>query len=301
MLSAGVLEDEKRIMEEIIEYKKSQNIEYDFFEIKKDLLDGQILNIQNLIISESLTLEGYKDNIKTQLNYENNLLIILEEEKVKEKEIVKDNKLNEEQIQIIINRINKRIEILNSEFMQQINEEEEENQLEKQESEINIELIKEKESENLDINKKQEIESVEIKTPIKEILIKNQFLYDTLKKRQIEYQLAIEYFDKHDLTTQSKDAFLKLGELNKAIKLLESGIEILDTNNNDFTIPESITPDYISGCSKQERFEKFSKLIKEYGNIKNELVNKKNKILENFNLLEKREQNKIVYKYIKLY
>ena len=50
MLSAGVLEAEKEVIDSIIEYKKLHKIDFDFFQIKKDLIDGQIQNIQNLII-----------------------------------------------------------------------------------------------------------------------------------------------------------------------------------------------------------------------------------------------------------
>ena len=34
MQSAGVLEDEKAVMDEIIEYKKKHNLEYDYFTFK---------------------------------------------------------------------------------------------------------------------------------------------------------------------------------------------------------------------------------------------------------------------------
>jgi len=293
MLSAGVLEAEKAVMEEIIDYKKLNKIEsYEFFEIKKDLIDGQIQNIQNLIISENLTLEGYKENCKSQLNYENKLLEFLNN----------DKKVTEKENNIIKDRINKRIEILKSEIEQEVpeededaNEEEEnENENKEKENENTNEEEKEKDS-NTSTNNDITDKNLQAKNSNKKIVeIKDKFLYETLNKRLNEYQLAIEYFDKHSLTSQSNDAFGKIREIKKVLHLLESGEEDIDQKE----IPESITPDYISGCTKQERFEKFSKLIKEYSNMKNELVNKRNKILERFNLMEKRDQNKIVKNFL---
>lgn len=286
MLSAGVLEAEKEVIDGIIEYKNTQKIDCDFFQIKKDLIDGQIQNIQNMIISESLTLEGYKQNCSTQLNYENKLLEFLKN----------DKKVSEKESKIIKERINKRIEILNSELQQEVaeEEEEEENGDKNEENDENKENQNEpKTEEDTQKNSQEEnhAEEIKIRGSIKEIEIKDKFLYDTLKKRVYEYHLAVEYFDKHNLPIQSKEAFNRIKDLNKAMHLMEIGKEDL----SDLEIPESITPDFISGCSKQERFEKFSKLIKEYNNIKNELINKRNKVLERFNLLEKKEQNKIVF------
>jgi hypothetical protein len=300
MLSAGVLEAEKAVMDEIIEYKKLNKIEfYDFFELKKDLIDGQIQNIQNLIVSENLTLEGYKANCQNQLNYENKLLEFLKN----------DKNVSEKEINIIKERINKRIEILNIEIEQEVPEDEEEesgdanenkdgNEDKDKDTNLGNNLNQNKNSKNENETGSETIKLEALNNNIntnKVIEIKDKFLYETLKKRLNEYQLAIEYFDKHNLTSQSNDALGKTRDIKKVLNLLESGKE--DINQKE--IPESITPDYISGCSKQERFEKFSKLIKEYSNMKNDLVNKRNKILEKFNLMEKREQNKIVNIYIK--
>ena len=51
MFCASILEDEKRVLDEIINYKKSKNLESDTFEIKKDLLDGEIQRIQLQIVN----------------------------------------------------------------------------------------------------------------------------------------------------------------------------------------------------------------------------------------------------------
>lgn len=298
MQSAGVLEDEKAVMNEIIAYKKKHNLEYDYFTFKKDLLEGEIQKIQNMIIEEILTLDGYKANLTVELNYEKKLLELLQEDKnVKANE----KKLMEE-------RINKRIQKINEELDQQVPEEEEEQQEGNSEEADNTkksnnenvaaekqtaENLKEKEKteeanheEQIDLNRNSDNVSIQAR---KVVEIKDMFLYETLKKRMIEYKLAIEYFEKNGLQEQEKDANFKAREIQKAIIKLEDGREIDDVN-----IPESVNPEYICGCSKQERLEKFTKLIKEYNNIKNEISAQQNKVLERFNQLQKKDQLKIV-------
>jgi hypothetical protein len=216
----------------------------------------------------------------------------------------KNFKANEKKI--IEERINKRIQKINEELEQQVPEEEEEgnaaegeadntkanNETEAAEKQT-AENLKEKEKteeanheEQIDLNRNSDNVSVQAR---KVVEIKDMFLYETLKKRMIEYKLAIEYFEKNGLQEQEKDANAKAREIQKAIIKLEDGKEIDDVN-----IPESVNPEYICGCSKQERLEKFTKLIKEYNHIKNEISAQQNKVLERFNQLQKKDQLKIV-------
>jgi hypothetical protein len=285
MQSAGVLEDEKAVIDEIIEYKRKNNLEYDYFTFKKDLLDGEIQKIQNMIIEEVLTLDGYKANISVESNYEKKLLELIKEDK--------NIKPNEKKI--IEDRINKRIQKIDEELEQQVPEEEEENHAEeKKENENEAKIENQKTEENKDITEEEKInlnhnsDNVSVQAR-KVVEIKDMFLYETLKKRMTEYKLAIEYFEKNGLHYQEKDAISKAREIQKAIIKLEDEKEIDDAN-----IPESINPEYICGCSKQERLEKFTKLIKEYNNIKNEISAQQNKVLERFNQLQKKDQLKIV-------
>ncbi len=142
--------------------------------------------------------------------------------------------------------------------------------------------------EKIDLNRNSDNISVQAR---KVVEIKDMFLYETLKKRMVEYKLAIEYFEKTGLREQEKDATCKVREIQKAIIKLEDGKEIDDVN----IIPESVNSDYICGCSKQDRLEKFTKLIKEYNNMKNEISAQQNKVLERFNQLQKKDQLKIVF------
>lgn len=293
--SAGVLEDEKAVMEEVIQYKKKHNIDYDFFTFKNDLIDGQIQNIQNQIISEVLTIEGYKANISKELNYEKKLLEALNNEK----------NLKAEEKAIIENRINKRISIINQELEQQAPAEEEEEPEVKEETkeaetsnkeDNNVKETSESENkqqeEKIDLNHNSDNISIQSR---KVVEIKDMFLYETLKKRLSEYKLAIEYFEKHDLNDLEKNATNKAREVQKAIIKMEDGKDIDDLN-----IPESVSPEFICGCSKKERLEKFTTLIKEFQNNKNELITQQNKLLEKFNQMAKKDQQKIVIKFSNL-
>jgi len=57
-----------------------------------------------------------------------------------------------------------------------------------------------------------------------------------------------------------------------------------------------VSPDYISGCSKNERFEKYSKLIKEIKKNKKELLDLKNKMMNDFQKMQKKDQIRKVLK-----
>ncbi len=109
------MENEKTVIDEIIEYKKSKNIEYDYYENNKNFIDMAISKMQTDIICGVLTLEAYKLQVQKQFIYEEKNL---EESKI-------DKNLTEEEKQKIIERINKRIEILNYELMQEVEENDE--------------------------------------------------------------------------------------------------------------------------------------------------------------------------------
>ena len=287
MFCASILEDEKRVLDEIINYKKSKNLESDTFEIKKDLLDGEIQRIQLQIVNEVITFEDYKNKISEELNYEKKLLEFAKS----------DKQLRPEELKIIQERIIKRIELINLELEQQAPIEEAEEQADIPKSEEvkpNVTTENKMEAEikkNIDENELIVIQTHDVITvkSKKVVEIKDEFLYEALKKRLSEYKLALEYFEKHNLSEQEKISIAKAREIQKAINILEAGNEI-----QDFDIPESISPDFICGCSKQERFDNYSNIVKEFNKMKNEEVCKRNKIMEKFNQMEKKEQNKCV-------
>ena len=114
-----------------------------------------------------------------------------------------------------------------------------------------------------------------------------------------EYNEARNYFSENNLKDLEQDAFKKSIEIEKALKLLESGKSI-----NNSILP--ISPEYIYGYSSNERNKKFNKLLNYYKVCKHKIEsemktyqksnNKNNQIkLQKLNLiineLEKRYNN----------
>ena len=84
-----------------------------------------------------------------------------------------------------------------------------------------------------------------------------------------EYKNAEDYFKKNNLTEQEKEAFNKCAE----IKDIKDKIELnssYDLNN----LPKPISPEFIYGCSKEERNRKFKNVLNKYLNDKRILEQK---------------------------
>jgi len=97
-----------------------------------------------------------------------------------------------------------------------------------------------------------------------------QIIEDRIK----EYELAIEYFKSNGLESQ-----LKKGEEDKQI-LIDSLNKINSGNSSEVdekSIPKEITPEYINGCSNDERIKKYfeiiTKIINEKQKLQTELEN----------------------------
>jgi len=305
MYCAGVLEDEKRVIDEIIFYKKTQKLEFDFFSIKKDLLDGEIQKIQNLIIDGALTIEAYKAKIATQLTLEKKLL----------ENMVNDPNLSDQEKRIIEQRIAKRIEIINQEMLQECAQEEgdEENQPNTNTNNINkenenkinevkenvINKINEEERKPLEATSEnlKKIEEQKEKMEFAQALEKNASvklaedpLLNRIKELENEYKSALEYFKRNEMKEQEADGMLKYREIQKAKNLVESGKRI-----NEDNLPKSVDCDFVCGMSKKERFDNFTNIIKEYNQVKKSLINERNKMAERFSQLPKNELKKIVF------
>lgn len=129
-----------------------------------------------------------------------------------------------------------------------------------------------------------------------------------IEDRIKDYELAIEYFKSNDLESQLKkaeeDKQLLIDSLNKVNSGKSSEV-------NEKTIPKEITPEYINGCSNDERIKKYfeiiTKIINEKQKLQTELENEikelkklnKNQILsmkeEIQNDFEKIKNKKIKY------
>ncbi len=300
MYSAGVLEDEKNILDEIIKYKKKQNLDYDFFSIKKDLLDGEIQKIQNLIIDGVLSLEAYKAKITIELTLEKQLL----------ENLIKDKNLNNEEKKIIEKRISKRIEIINSELQQEVpegegeGEGEEENRNPKEEENKKLNEVKENVLKSIAVEEGKPLENNEkLKDSIKNskqdfgqaleknasIKLADDPLLNKIKELENEYKSAMDYFNKNGFTEKYEDATYKYRDIQKAKNLVECGKKF-----NENSLPKNIDSDYICSMSKRERFDNFTNIIKEYNQIKKNLINDRKKVADRITQLPKNEIRKIV-------
>lgn len=137
--SAGVMEQEKTLIDdEIIYFKKTNNLEYDFFETKKNIIDMEISKIQTNILCGNLSFTDYKKNLTKQLSYEEKLLENSE----------KDTDLNIEEKNKVRERIINRINILNEELKQEVDEEEKSGDEEENNKNEKIMIDKDKEDNN---------------------------------------------------------------------------------------------------------------------------------------------------------
>ena len=87
MTSLGVLEEEDKLCDKIIAYKKERDEEYDDWENKKDSIKEKLETVTSFIKDEVWDIDMYKKKIKEQYQWESKLLQFVE----------KDPHLNDEQ------------------------------------------------------------------------------------------------------------------------------------------------------------------------------------------------------------
>lgn len=285
MQSLGALMEEKKLMDVIIEYKKKNGFDPDAFETKKDIIDVKYKEIENIISFGAMDLNEYKTSITNQLKWDEELIKFAE----------KDQKITSKEKEKVIERIKKRIEIIQSELSQEVQEEEEEqNEEENIEQDIESKPAGKEDStanSTAKISTENEIKA-ESAIPLekKPPEIKNKKLYEDIKVKLNDYKEAAEYFRKIGSAKQEEDAYSKAKEFQAAIKLIENGKE---DQVDEFALPIGITPDYICGYSKQERLNKFSEIIKEFSRRKNELNEALIQRTEKLKTIDKKEFMKI--------
>ena len=142
--------------------------------------------------------------------------------------------------------------------------------------------IKKKEKREKERMEKERLEKIENR---KKDLDKNENEIKGIEKEKIlkyinglleEYKSANEYFKENDLKKQEEDSNKKYIEIKNIKEQFEQGYSIFLNY-----LPKPITPEYIYGCSSEERKNKFSEVLNKYINEKNELETKiKNLILK---------------------
>ena len=275
MDSLGVLEKEKEICDIIIAYKKKKGEDFEIWNVKKLSIDTRIQTFTAAIENGILDFEGYKLKIKKEYQYESKLLVFVE----------KDTTLNEIQKKILKERVNKRKAIIEEELKKN----------------------PEAEAENEEIEEAKPKEKVEEKKPKVALELKQSLspLYDVPKEKEAdeikrltkvvtdrlnEYRAALDYFKANELSEQQKPAIDSAKKICIELKKIQDGKwkEV-----NEFKLPDPVTPEFIYGHSKDERMNRFKKIIKEYQEQKKGVQNDINNRVEAFKKLTKAQFKKI--------
>ena len=274
MNSLAVLQKEKEICDKIIKYKKSRGANYEVWETKIEDIDFRISTVKDFIESGTWDFDRYKKEIMNQYKSESKLLLFVE----------KDPKLNAEQKKALKERIEERIKVIDNEIKETMKAGEEEEEEEPKEEAEKKETKKEEPKKE---KPKKEVKKVKIDTkkslnpklevPNDEENEEKERINEIVIDRLNEYRAAIDYFQTNELADQRLDANSKAKKICVELKKIQDGKwkEV-----NEFKLPAPITPEYIYGYSKEERTEKFNKIIKDYEKQRKEIQDLMNQILE---------------------
>jgi len=291
MNSLGCFEKEKEYCDKIIEFKKKNGKDYDTWEDKKDSINDQNELVMGFIQNQVWDFEMYKKKIKEQYIWEKKLLQFVEQ----------DPTLNSEQKNIIKERVNNRMKIIEDELTKNPEEEaENEENEEKEKKEEKNEIIEKKEENEIKEDEKNEIKEE------KEVSKKEVQIEDFEEEPKQEIQKEIKSAKKNATSSKSENPILhfpKEEEKEEIKRLTEivterlneyrAALEYFKTNDfpelqkeaitkanqilmelrkiqsgrwnevNEFDLPDPITPEFIYGYDKEERKKKFNKIISE--------------------------------------
>lgn len=267
MDSLTVLEKEIKLCQFIIEYKKEKKIDYKKWETKIQEATTKLEQIKTKVETGDMDFEKYKQSISNELAYEEKLLNIY---------LQKDKSSSPHQLEEIKKRINERIKIINKEINNEMEEEEEEQEDKKENAEKS-----EKKNTNSVNNQNTEntvSQSNEDKTKLYVDLLLQQYLS------------ARDYFKANEFKEQEKDCIGKCKQIIIAKKKIQDG-NFKEVNLNE--LPKAIKPEYIYGCTEEERLAKFKEILSEIIKQKDEVEQKKNAYSEKLRTINKKEFAKI--------
>ena len=272
MTSIGVLNEEKELCDKIIEYKKKIGADYDDWELKKDSVKDKIDTVTSFIQDGIWDLDKYKKNIMEQYKWEVKLLQFVE----------KDPSLNEQQKKVLKDRVNKRKQIIDTEIKQNPEDEEEPPQKEepkKEETKKGDDKKEEKKDAKIEMKKSL---SPLFSVPKDKEEEEKQRINDVVVDRLNEYRAALAYFQANELAEQRVDATNKAKLICIELKKIQDGKwkEV-----NEFKLPDPVTPEYIYGYKKEERNERFKKIILDYDKQRKEVVSEMTAKIEAFKKL----------------
>ena len=263
MKSLTVLEKEIKLCNFIIEYKKKKKADYKEWENKINEATTKLNEIKSKVEGGEMDFEEYKKMISTELAYEQKLINAY---------VPKDQTSTPAQLEQIKKRINDRIVIINKEINNEI-EDEEEDQEPKEKKEEKLEK-----TENINQSNQQQNQTNEEKTKLYVDLLLQQYLS------------ARDYFKENDFKEQEKDCIEKCKQIIIAKKKLQNG-NISEVNLGE--LPKSIKPEYIYGCSTDERSSKFKEILSELIKQKDEIDQKKKSYMEKLKKLNKKDFAKV--------
>ena len=113
-----------------------------------------------------------------------------------------------------------------------------------------------------------------------------------------DYKKAKNYFKKNNLPEREKNAHQKCLQIENIKKQLNSGKKIYLNN-----LPKKITPEYIYGCSMEERNKRFKEILSRYRGQKNSLEVKLKQYKSNEmvkNNKDEYEKNEIIFNKLKI-
>ena len=280
MTSIGVLNEEKELCDKIIEYKKKIGADYDDWEIKKDSVKDKIDTVTSFIQDGIWDLDKHKKNILEQYKWEVKLLQFVE----------KDPSLNEQQKKVLKDRVNKRKQIIDAEIKQNPEDEEEPPQKEepkKEETKKGDDKKEEKKDAKTEMKKSL---SPLFSVPKDKEEEEKQRINDVVVDRLNEYRAALAYFQANELAEQRVDATNKAKLICIELKKIQDGKwkEV-----NEFKLPDPVTPEYIYGYKKEERNERFKKIILDYDKQRKEVVSEMTAKIEAFKKLPAAKFKKI--------
>ena len=272
MTSIGVLNEEKELCDKIIEYKKKIGADYDDWEIKKDNVKDKIDTVSSFVQDGVWDLDKYKKNILEQYKWEVKLLQFVE----------KDPSLNEQQKKVLKDRVNKRKQIIDAEIKQNPEDEEEPPQKEepkKEETKKGDDKKEEKKDAKIELKKSL---SPLFSVPKDKEEEEKKRINDVVVDRLNEYRAALAYFQANELAEQRVDATNKAKLICIELKKIQDGKwkEV-----NEFKLPDPVTPEYIYGYKKEERNERFKKIILDYDKQRKEAVSEMTAKIEAFKKL----------------
>ena len=270
MTSIGVLNDEKELCDKIIEYKKKIGADYDDWETKKESIEDKIGTVSSFVQDGVWDLNVYKKKIMEQYKWEVKLLQFVEQ----------DPTLNEQQKKVLKDRVTKRKQIIDTELKQNPEEGEEEapkkEEPKKEETKKGDNKKEEKKTEKLEMKKSL---SPMFSVPKDKEEEEKKRINDVVVDRLNEYRAALDYFKSNELAEQRLDATNKAKLICIELKKIQDGKwkEV-----NEFKLPDPVTPEYIYGYKKEERNERFKKIILDYDKQRKEVTAEINAKIEVF-------------------